>query len=187
MMRSVPLVLAVSLALTGCIPGGHTSMPPLIDAAREGNLPRLEQLLLLGADPNLRGGVNSWTPLLHAVHKNQSGSVRVLLAHRARPNERGGGGVTALIMAAGYGYTDIVALLLKAGADPRLNSDDASDALSAAVGGVSDIDRFTVGRCQSDTVRTLLAAAPDLKLKKDSAAFRVARFVGCSEVLRMVQ
>jgi hypothetical protein len=182
-MRWLPMA---AIILTGCrIPGGP--MPPIIGAARDGNVAMLEQLLASGADPNVRAGVNDWTPLMHAVHKNQPQSVRVLLAHGARPDERGGAGVTALIMAAGYGYADSVRLLLGAGANPRLTAADGTDALHAAVGGVSDIDRFTVGHCQTETVRTLVAAAPDLRLKADSAAFRVAKFIGCTEVLKLVR
>lgn len=144
-------------------------------------------MLESGADPNERGGVNGWTPLMHAVHKNQAGSVKVLLAHGARPDERGGGGSTPLIMAAGYGYDAIVRVLLEGGANPYLKDANGGDALTAAVGGVPDIDRFTVGRCQTDTVRTLLAAAPALRVESNSIASRVAKLGGCSEVLRLVR
>jgi hypothetical protein len=182
-MRWLPVA---AIFLAACrIPGGP--MPPIVGAARDGNVALLEQLLASGADPNVRAGVNDWTPLMHAIHKNQPGSVRVLLAHGARPDERGGAGVTALIMAAGYGQADSVRRLLDAGANPHLMAADGTGALDAAVGGVSDIDRFTVGHCQTETVRTLVAAAPDLRLKADSAAFRVAKFIGCTEVLKLVR
>jgi Ankyrin repeats (3 copies) len=185
-MRFHPLALAV-VALSACtIPLGG-SFPPLIQAARDGDTAALERLLQSGAGPNLRAGVNGWTPLMHAVHKNQPESVKVLLAHGARPNEHGGAGETALIMAAGYGYSDIVRVLLKAGADPSLKAVNGTDALSAAVSGVPDIDRFTVGHCQTDTVRALLTAAPGLKFDMDSIARRIAKFGGCTEVLRLVR
>ena len=180
-------VFSACLSLIGCMAPGSGSMPPIIGAARDGDVQRLEQLLESGADPNVQAGVNDWTPLMHAIHKNQPRSVEVLLAHGARPNERGGHGTTALIMAAGYGYADIVRTLLKAGADPYLKSNNGTDALSAAVGGVGDIDRFTVGHCQTETVRAMLAAAPDLRLSSDSMAMRIAKFGGCSDVLRMVK
>lgn len=182
------LLLAGAIGLSGCMFwGGVASMPPIIGAARDGNVQQIRRLIEAGADPNVPAGVNHWTPLMHAVHKNQPGSVQALLSLGARPDDRGGSGTTALIMAAGYGYSNIVAMLLKAGADPHLTASNGEDALTAAVGGMSDIDRFTVGRCQTDTVRALLAAAPDLKLHVNSGARRIAKFAGCSEVLDLVK
>ncbi len=172
-------------ALSGCsriLP----DLPAVAGAAREGNVQRIEQLLAGGADPDVVSGVNNWTPLMHAIHKHQLDSVRVLLAHGARVNQREGGGVTALILAAGYGYADIVRMLLQAGADPEMESNDGTTALSAAVGGVPDIDRFTVGHCQTETVRTLLGAAPHLRVPARSLSVGIARFGGCAEVLRLV-
>src|SRR5579859_3233946 len=138
---------------------------PLIGAARSGDTKTIAALLAGGADPNQRWGVNSWTPLMHAIHKNQKGSVEALLAGGADVNARGGSqGVTALIMAAGYGYTGIVQALLDKGADPRTETTDGDSALAAAVSGVPDIDKFTLGHCQTATVAALLKKAPNLKL-----------------------
>ena len=66
------------------------------------------------------------------------------------------------MMAAGYGYTDIVKILLAHNADPRLAARDGITAVDLARSGVSDIDRFTVFDCQNDTVKALLAADPKL-------------------------
>ncbi|HWS93019.1 MAG TPA: ankyrin repeat domain-containing protein, partial [Mycobacterium sp.] len=126
-MARIPLML-IAAFLAGCA-WTVAPMPPIIGAARDGDVARLERLLKAGADPNVHAGVNGWTPLMHAIHKNQPRSVEVLLAHGARVNERGGAGVTALIMAAGYGYTGIVETLLRAGADVSCTSDDGWDAL----------------------------------------------------------
>jgi ankyrin repeat protein len=178
-------VFPLLLLLAGCAPPSAWNMPPVIGAARSGDLANLEKLLENGADANVRAGVNGWTPLLHAIHKNQEGSVRALLKHGADPNGRGEAGATPLVMAAGYGYANIVKVLLDNGADPRLKAGDGRDPLTAAVGGVADIDRFTVGRCQSDTVRVLLDASPGLANRPVPAT--VARFAGCSEVLRLLQ
>jgi hypothetical protein len=179
-------LLGACIALSACGMFGGGPMPPIVGAAREGDLTRLAQLLNAGADPNIHAGVNDWTPLMHAIHKGQRGSVRVLVAHGARPDERGRGGATALIMAAGYGYDDVVRILLKAGADPHLKSYNGESALDAAVGGTSDIDRFTVGHCQIQTVRALLAAAPDLTIAPSGDAVRVAKFSGCTDVVALV-
>lgn len=178
-----------ALFLAGCIPPSAWNMPPIIGAARDGDVARLEQLLADGADPNVRAGVNAWTPLEHAIHKNQEGSVRVLLAHHADVNGRGGQGMTPLVMAAGYGYANIVTLLLEAGADPRLRAGNGVDPLTAAMSGVPDIDRFTVGRCQPETVGALLAADRSLRLDPGlwtRSSLAIAYFTNCKEVLRMI-
>jgi len=162
---------------------------PLIGAARSGDTQTIVKLLGAGADANQRWGVNGWTPLMHAIHKNQQASVEVLLAGGADPNARGNQGMTALMMAAGYGYADIVQLLLDKGADPYAETQDGDNALVMAVGGVPDIDKFTVGKCQAQTVAALLKKAPDLKLK-DNLHGRAARLAahtgGCTDVLGLI-
>lgn len=163
---------------------------PLIEAARAGDIPQLDKLLADGANPNQRAGVNDWTPLMHAIHKGQKQSVRALLQHGADVNVRNSNGSTALIEAAGYGYAEIVAMLLEAGANPEIRDKNGYTALNAAIGGVPDIDRLTVGRCQTETVRVLLQGAPQLRLQHtfaDSVALRVAKFAGCSDVVRLVE
>jgi hypothetical protein len=189
MMRASALGAAIAaILLSACVPYASRNMPAIIGAARDGDIPRLEQLLRDGADPNVHAGVNDWTPLMHAIHKNQPRSVRTLLANGARVNETNSHGTTALIMAAGYGYAGIVQDLLRAGADPALRDNDGRTALSAAVGGVGDIDRFTVGKCQTDTVRALLAAMPNQRRAEPALnrALNAARLGGCSEVAQLI-
>src|SRR6266404_5846559 len=129
--------VVVILPLAGCMRSGEPSSP-IIGAAREGDVLAIADLVSKGADVNARGGVNGWTPLMHAIHKNQSGSVRALLDAGADLNATAGH-ETALTMAAAYGYADIVRLLLDRGAPAT------PEALSAAVVGANDIERFTVG------------------------------------------
>src|SRR4026208_1906116 len=175
-MRS--LIVAMTAVLAGC---GSQPLPPLVGAARSGNTQAIAALLAKGADPNQPWGVNGWTPLMHAIHKSRKGSVDALSAGGADVNARSGKGMTALIMAAGYGYRDIVQLLLEKGADAYAETSDGDNALTAAVGGVPDIDKFTVGKCQTETVKALLAKAPDLKLKDNfygRAARMAARVAG---------
>jgi hypothetical protein len=158
----VSMVVALLAALlSGCGWGRETT--PLIGAARDGDVAAIQTLIAHGADPGERGGVNGWPPLMHAVHKNQKAAVAALFDAGADPNERADGGSTALIMAAGYGATDIVRLLLAHGADPRMKDRNGDSALSAAISGVGDIDKFTLGHCQAATVKVLLDSAPDLR------------------------
>jgi len=160
--------------------GGLTA---LILSARAGAVPAVETLLRHGADPDLRGGVNAWTPLMHAVHKNQFGAAQALLDGGAPVDSRGRSGETALMMAAGYGYTPIVELLLEHGANPRAATPDGYNVLAAALGGVPDIDRFTLGSCQAATVQALKRKDPSLHLP-DNLWARVAQFWGGVAKLR---
>jgi hypothetical protein len=186
-MRLVFLLAFISAAFIGCGPG--TDADPLIASARTGDLDSLRASLQSGADPNHPGGVNGWPPLLHAIHKHQAASVRALLDGGADPNRPGRDGLTPLMMAAGYGYTEIVLELLRRGADPRVKRPDGTTALDMAVSGTPDIDEFTVTHCQTAAVRLLLEWAPDLKLG-NSPLDRVAWFLkggrGCAELRRLL-
>ena len=185
--RAASAALLAFCLLIGCgMPPGN----PLIAAARSGDTRAIVKLLASGADINERWGVNGWTPLMHAIHKNQKASVAALLAGGADPNARGNGGITALMMAAGYGYADIVRLLLDKGADPYAENGEGDNALVMAVGGVPDIDKFTIGKCQAAAVAALLQKAPDLKLKDNlhgRAALLAAHSGGCADVLSLIQ
>ena len=142
-----------------------------------------------GAQLNSVDGQNRWTPLLHAIHTHNLQSALLLIDLGADVNGKAKGGYTALMMAAGYGDTRIVGALLAAGADDHIRSDDGATALSEAVGGVPDVDNFTVGSCQTDTVKTLLAKAPDLSLKADGNGRRArlfARMGRCHDLLALV-
>jgi ankyrin repeat protein len=154
---------------------GAGGLTALILSARAGAVPAVETLLRYGADPNLRGGANAWTPLMHAIHKNQPGAVVTLLDRGATVDSRGPSGETALMMAAGYGYTPLVVLLLERGANPRAETAGGYNVLAAALGGVPDIDRFTIGSCQAGAVRALKRKDPSLHLP-DNLWARAAQF-----------
>lgn len=89
------------------------------------------------------------------MHKDQIASVDALLAAGADPNRTDPEGKTPLMMAAGYGYTDIVKLLLRRGADPHLRDRRGDTALDYARTGVADIDRFTLWHVQTETIKAL--------------------------------
>jgi hypothetical protein len=173
-------LLLLSALLAGCYQ--QTGVTTLIGAARNGDVEAIHALAKAGADLGERGGVNGWTPLMHAIHKNRKTALAALLEDGADPNERSSGGSTPLMMAAGYGYADMVRLLLAHGADPRMVDAHGDSALTLAISGVPDIDKFTLGSCQGATVKALLDAAPDLKVRP-SLWSRMTRLVSCMEAI----
>ncbi len=155
-MKKIASIIGLALS---CYGNRQTS--PIIGAARNGDIRAIRTQAARGADPNEPGGVNDWTPLEHAIHKHQNASVTALLDAGADPNRADPRGVTPLMMAAGYGYTDTVQILLKRGANTKLRDRDGATALDMAITGVNDIDRFTLFDCQNATVKILRdAGAP---------------------------
>ncbi len=59
-------------------------------------------------------------PLTNAVQSGDEQAVSAILANGADVNETTGGGQTALILAVIFGHTNLVKLLMRAGADPQL-------------------------------------------------------------------
>lgn len=180
--------LSAMFLLLSCNRSG-APITPLISAARDGDTAGIVRLLQAGANPNEGGGVNNWPPLLHAIHKKQLASLRALIAGGADINVASPVGETPLMMAAGYGDTAAVRLLLAAGSDPRKEDNDEKTALDYAVAGVPDIDEFTVGACQTETVQALLKKDPALKLV--SGGFGKAerlktRLRGCTTIAQLV-
>jgi len=179
-------IAAFALLLTAC--GIRNSLPPLVQAARNGRVDLIPTLVKNGADPNEHAGVNGWTPLMHAIHKHQLGSVSALLDAGADINGRSPEGSTALMMAAGYGYVDVVILLLKRGSDAHAELADGSNALTFAVMGAPDIDRFTALDCQGPLIKALLERAPDLKLRGTDRVLRTiaaTKLKGCAGIAQL--
>ena len=126
----------------------------LNDAACEGDMVKIEQLVAAGAriGAETHGG---WTPLMFAVERGEEAVVRELLKRGASPDSQEyvygsrvsymmfkstclpdttapTNGATALMIAAPNGHVDIVRILLEAGADPRKENKDGKTALELA-------------------------------------------------------
>ena len=99
-------------------------------------------------------------------------------------NARGDGGSNPLLMAAGYGYADIVGILLDHGADPHVQTSHGENALNMAILGVPDIDRFTLAGCQNDALRVLVQRVPDLKLYDSPVT--AAKLKGCAGMSKLL-
>ncbi len=179
------IALALILIPAGCGRLGE-ALSPVASSARVGDTAEIKRLAAAGADVNAPSGVNHWTPLMHAIHKNQAGAVGAHLLDAGASVNAASGNTTALIMASGYGQTEIVRSLLKHGADPRLAIRPGATALAAAVGGSRDSDDYTSGKCQTETVKALLEHDPGLLIPGDSEAVQTAKQGGCTEVVALV-
>ena len=107
--------------------GGQAEADPIHDAAVDGDMQRVKQLLGEGADVNAPDAAG--TPLQWALFAGQTEVVRLLLESGADPNIGGSSGIplqTAIIS----GNIEIVGLLLDHGAEP--NQGDRSTPLGAA-------------------------------------------------------
>jgi ankyrin repeat protein len=120
---------------------------PLMMAALKGNMEAVKSLLARGADVNKTG----WAPLHYAASAGSPRHVQIialLLEHHAYIDAGSPNGTTPLMMAAHYGSTEAVQLLLDEGADPTLKNQlgltaadfamrasraDAADRIAAAV------------------------------------------------------
>ncbi|HSE19953.1 MAG TPA: ankyrin repeat domain-containing protein [Pyrinomonadaceae bacterium] len=76
--------------------------------------------------------MSSSIPLTNAVQSGDEQAVSALLANGADVNETTGGGQTALILAVIFGHTNLVRLLMKAGADPQLRDNLGLNAIEWA-------------------------------------------------------
>lgn len=94
---------------------------PLMMAALKGKLDAVRALLARDADVNKTG----WTPLHYAASAGSSqhlGIIALLLENHAYIDATSPNGTTPLMMAAQYGSTEAVQLLLDEGADPTLRN-----------------------------------------------------------------
>ena len=119
---------------------------PLMLAAIKGRLEWAKKLAARGAKINQPG----WTPLHYACSGPDAGGIAAwLLSQGADVNARSPNGTTPLMMAARYGASENVAILLKAGADVALKNEQELTAVDFAKKAGRDL-----------TVKQLLAATP---------------------------
>jgi ankyrin repeat protein len=142
-----------------------TGQTALIIASAMGNAEIVTLLLDSGADPNI-ADANTFTALHAAVRDSDYGvdhasrvaaaaTVKALLAHGANPNARINQkkptvrtvteislqGATPLALAAEVNSLDAIKELVKAGADPRIATEEGTTPLMLAVGAGTDVQR----------------------------------------------
>ena len=122
------LVAQWDLDVEATNPAGENA---LMIAALRGHLDIVQALIRRGAQVNRPG----WTPLHYAATGNTEAALpitRLLLQHHAYIDAESPNRSTPLMMAALYGRTEVVDLLLSEGADPTLRNEQGLDALDFA-------------------------------------------------------
>lgn len=110
------LILSLILSLRlGARP--LAAAPPLVEAARAGDLAAVERLLAAGADPDQHDRHRN-TALIFAARDGHLEMARALIAAGASVNWADGEKVTPLILAAHKNHPALARLLLDSGADP---------------------------------------------------------------------
>ncbi len=127
MQRLVCFALALFCAAASLAAGG----PPLIDAARNGDLAAVRSLLRARADPN-QAAADGSTAVHWAVHRDDLQMLNALLGAGARPNPVTRYKVAPLTLAAQNGSVRLVERLLDAGADANTVSQEGQTALMTA-------------------------------------------------------
>jgi peptidoglycan/LPS O-acetylase OafA/YrhL len=95
----------------------------LVEAVRQRDATALRKLLDAGADPNQVDPEFKQPALSWASHLNNVEAARVLIEKGADVNRASIGGHRALSSAAYFGHPEILELLLRHGADPKLKND----------------------------------------------------------------
>lgn len=106
-------------------------MSPLMLAALEGRLERVETLLAAGADPNLVND-DEHNALWFACVNGDNAIVERLIAHDSDINNRNVNGVTCAIYAASTGKLEVLKKLINAGANLGIRTHDGYHALDSA-------------------------------------------------------
>ncbi|EAQ91929.1 hypothetical protein CHGG_00164 [Chaetomium globosum CBS 148.51] len=106
---------------------------PITWACERAQADSLRMLLSHGCPGVDEGDESGWTPLAWAIHNASPATVELLVSNPAVDIERRDmGGRTPLSWAVSYGHLKAVKVLLRAGADPRTESDTGLTPISAA-------------------------------------------------------
>jgi len=133
------------------------------EAAANGNIETIKELLNEGVDVNIKN-IDGSTPLMYASRYSNSSSsldtVNFLLNHGADPNLQNDSGVTSLMMSSrhvndGDSSLDTIKMLLDNGADPNLGSKTGYTALMySAISGSSDAIKLLLDRGANIDMKT---------------------------------
>lgn len=131
MLKRLHLLILIGAASLFAGAAAQRGMPPLVEAAKDGNWTQLRQLLEASEPVNTVYGDGS-TALHWASYHDHVDGVGLLLSAGANVNATTDLGVTPLWLAAENGNAAVVAKLLKAGANPNVALHSAETILMTA-------------------------------------------------------
>ena len=145
----------IILLLTGTILAGCASVPPIYQAAANGDIVEVENLLNQGVNVNMRlfPGDNS-TPIHWASSRGKDEVIKLLIARGADINASDKEGATVLMVAWMTKNPTTINLLLKHGADVNIKDKEGWSIL-----------RHAVGEGNGELVKTLITYGADINSK----------------------
>ena len=171
----VPRLVAVTLlALASSSP---VFCGEIHDAARDGDLGKVKELLKSNPDLVFSKDDRGFTPLHLAAQKGHKDVAELLLANGADVNAKGNKGYTPLNEAAVYGHKDVAELLLAYKAEVNAKSDDNVTPLHGAA------DKGFI-----DVVKLLLANKAEVNAKADYGVtpLHLAAFKGYKDIVELL-
>jgi cytochrome c len=174
MKRLSSIVAIACLALCLALGSFNTTRAgPLHDAAKEGEIEKIEQLLAQGANINETDGTA--TPLYWAVLGAQLAAAKLLMERGADVNTVSTLGDTPLGPAIGRRNIELIRLLLDHGANPN-----------SAMGASQNVLHFAAAQGCLDCVKALVEAGADVNAQTSDAQYRtplhLAKFGSFPEV-----
>ncbi len=149
-----PLTLVVALALSAAVP----PEAPVADAAMDGDVERVVELLRSGADVNAAQG-DGMTALHWAAYNGAGDLASTLLYAGANPEAATRiGSYTPLHLAARGGFADVVGTLLEGGADPEAQTSS---------GGARAV-HLAAASGRTEALRVLLEHGADMDVREES-------------------
>ena len=150
----------------------------LMIACEKGNANAINVLLNAGAHPNIIDA-NGNTCLHYAAYGDCiKDSLQTVINHGAEVNATNAGYATAIMLACEKGNTDVINVLLNAGADPSIADADGDTWLHQAVR----------GGCSKEVLETLISHGADVNAanKNNVTALKIACEKGNSDALNVL-